>query len=104
MLDTETFDTFSNPWDLFELHRNEDIDNLRNQFPVTQLHFIATDGYTNHMRDTVDRMDDAILVSLNLKCSSNLLILFFICSLNLFVASQKWMPTPTPIYAFEIII
>ena len=76
MLDTETFDTFSNPWDLFELHRKEDIDNLRNQFPVTQLHFIATDGYTNHMRDTVDRMDDAILVSLNLKCSSNLLILF----------------------------
>lgn len=45
MLDTETFDTFSNPWDLFELHRKEDIDNLRNHFSVTQLHFIATDGY-----------------------------------------------------------
>lgn len=60
MLDTETFDTFSNPWDLFELYRKEDIDNLRNQFSVTQLHFIATDGYTNHMRDTVDQMDDAM--------------------------------------------
>ena len=60
MLDTETFNTFSNPWDLFELHRKEDIDNLRKQFPVTQLHFIATDGYTNHMRDTVDQMDDAM--------------------------------------------
>ena len=60
MLDTETFDTFSNPWDLFELHRKEDIANLRKQFPVTQLHFIATDGYTNHMRDTVDQMDDAM--------------------------------------------
>lgn len=60
MLDTETFDTFSNPWDLFELHRKEDIDRLRNQFPVTQLHFVATDGYTNHMRDTVDQMDDAM--------------------------------------------
>ena len=60
MLNTETFDTFSNPWDLFELCRKEDIDHLRNQFPVTQLHFIATDGYTNHMRDTVDRMDDAM--------------------------------------------
>jgi len=59
MLDTETFDTFSNPWDLFALHRKENIDELRNQFPVTQLHFIATDGYTNHMRDTVDQMDDA---------------------------------------------
>ena len=60
MLDTETFDTFSNPWDLFELHRKEDIDSLRKQFPVTQLHFIASDGYTNHMRDTVDQMDDAM--------------------------------------------
>ncbi len=60
LLDTETFDTFSNPWDLFELHRKEDIDNLRNQFHVTQLHFIATDGYTNHMRDTVDQMDEAM--------------------------------------------
>ena len=60
MLDTETFDTFSNSWDLFELHRKEDIDNLRNQFPVTQLHFIATDGYANYMRDTISHMDDAM--------------------------------------------
>lgn len=60
MLDTETFDTFSKPWDLFALHRKENIDELRNQFPVTQLHFIATDGYTNHMRDTVDQMDNAM--------------------------------------------
>lgn len=58
MLDTETFDTFSNPWDLFELHRKEDIDKLRSEFQVTQLHFVASDGYTNHMRETVDNMDD----------------------------------------------
>ena len=58
MLDTETFDTFSKPWDLFELYRKEDIDALRNHFEVTQLHFVATDGYTNHMRETVDQMDD----------------------------------------------
>lgn len=58
MLNTETFDTFSNPWDIFELHRKEDIDRLRSAFHVTQLHFVASDGYTNHMRDTVDRMDD----------------------------------------------
>ena len=50
MLDTETFHTFSNPWDIFQLYRKEDIDELRKQFPVTQLHFIASDGYTNHMR------------------------------------------------------
>lgn len=58
MLDTETFDTFSNPWDIFELYRKEDIDRLRAEFHVTQLHFVAADGYTNHMRETVDQMDD----------------------------------------------
>lgn len=58
MINTETFDTFSNPWDIFELCRKEDIDKLRSEFNVTQLHFVASDGYTNHMRETVDQMDD----------------------------------------------
>lgn len=58
MVNPETFDTFSKPWDIFELYRKEDIDRLRSQFPVTQLHFVASDGYTNHMRETVDQMDD----------------------------------------------
>ena len=58
MLNTETFDTFSNPWDLFELYRKEDIDQLRENFNVTQLHFVATDGYTNHIREQVDQMDE----------------------------------------------
>ena len=59
MLDPVTFETFSKPWDLFELHRKEDIDTLRSHFPVTQLHFVATDGYTYHMREVIDEMDDA---------------------------------------------
>lgn len=59
MLDIETFDTFSKPWDLFELYRKEDIDALRNHFNVTQLHFIASDGYTNHIREIINQMDDA---------------------------------------------
>lgn len=58
LLNPETFDTYSRPCDIFELHRKEDIDALRNNFNVTQLHFIATDGYANHMRDTVNQMDD----------------------------------------------
>ena len=58
MLDTETFDTFSNPWDLFELCRKEDIDKLRAHFDVTQLHFVASDGYTNHIRRTINEMDE----------------------------------------------
>lgn len=58
MLDTETFETFSQPWDLFELHRKEDIDKLRSHFAVTQLHFLATDGYANHMRQQLSEMDE----------------------------------------------
>lgn len=58
MLDPVTFETFSKPWDIFELHRKEDIDALRSRFSVTQLHFLATDGYANHMRKTLDEMDE----------------------------------------------
>lgn len=58
MLDPESFETFSKPWDIFELHRKEDIDALRSNFDVTQLHFLATDGYSNHMRAILDEMDE----------------------------------------------
>lgn len=58
MLDPETFDTFSNPWDIFELHRMEDIDALRIRFDVQRLHFVATDGYSNHIREKIDEMDE----------------------------------------------
>lgn len=57
MLETEHFKAFSNPRDLFELHRKEDIDDLMRGFNVTRLNYVAADGYTNHMRETVDSMD-----------------------------------------------
>lgn len=59
-INEKTFETFSNPRDIFELCRKEDIDKLRSEFNVTQLHFVASDGYTNHMRETVDQMDDNV--------------------------------------------
>ncbi len=58
MLDPDTFDTFSKPWDLFELHRKEDIDDLRSHLDVQQLHFLATDGYANHIRERLAEMDE----------------------------------------------
>lgn len=58
MLDPVTFRTFSRPWDLFELHRREDIEALRSHFAVTPLHLLATDGYSNHMRQVLDEMDE----------------------------------------------
>ncbi len=58
MVDPQTFETYSKPWDLFELYRKEDIEALRGGFNVTPLHFVATDGYTHHMRETVTAMSD----------------------------------------------
>ena len=58
MLETEHFKAFSHPWDLFELHRKEDIDALMYGFPTTRLHYVATDGYTNHMSEAIDNMDE----------------------------------------------
>lgn len=63
---TETFDTVSKPQDIFQMYRREDIDKLRSEFNVTQLHFISSDGLTNHMRETVDQMDEK-MYSLYLK-------------------------------------
>lgn len=58
MVDTKTFEAFSKPWDLFMLMRKENIDKLREGFDVTQLHYVAADGYANHMRETLSQMDE----------------------------------------------
>lgn len=58
LLDPESFVTTSTPEELFVLHRTEDIEDFRRKLPVTSLCFAATDGFTNHMRETVDQMDD----------------------------------------------
>lgn len=36
----------------------EDIAALRERFSVTPLELVATDGYANHMRDTLEAMDE----------------------------------------------
>lgn len=58
LINTETFETFSNPWDLFELYRIEDIKALRDVFDVTPIKLVATDGYANHMRERLAEMDE----------------------------------------------
>ncbi len=57
-LDSETFAAKSEPKDLFELVRKEDIDELMSIFPVTRLHYVATDGCALFMREAVDAMDE----------------------------------------------
>lgn len=58
MIDTSTFNAFPNPWDLFQLYRTEDINELREHFNVAHLHQFAADGYANHIRETLAEMDE----------------------------------------------
>ena len=57
LVDPVTFKAFSDPAELFQLYRKEDIDKLMSVFPVTRLHYVGTDLATNYMRQTVDEMD-----------------------------------------------
>lgn len=58
LIDSQTFAAKSEPKDLFELVRKEDIDDLMSVFPVTRLHYVAADGCALFMREAVDAMDD----------------------------------------------
>lgn len=59
LIDSKTFAAKSQPKDLFELVRKENIDDLMSSFPVSRLHYIASDGAALFMREVVDAMDDA---------------------------------------------
>lgn len=57
LLDPKTFAAKSKPKDLFELVRKETINDLMSAFPVTRLHYVAADGCSLFMRESVDAMD-----------------------------------------------
>ena len=59
-MDPVTFKASSDPAELFELYRKEDIDSLMSVFPVRRLHYVGTDMATNYMRNTVDEMDEEL--------------------------------------------
>lgn len=58
LIDPVTFKAGSDPSELFQLYRREEIDALMANFDVTRLHFVGTDLATNYMRDAVDAMDE----------------------------------------------
>jgi SAM-dependent methyltransferase len=60
LMDIETFEVISSPAELFELYRKSDIDALMSRFDTERLHYVATDGYTRHMAEAIDAMDDRI--------------------------------------------
>lgn len=60
LIDPVTFKASSDPAELFQLYRKEDIDKLMAVFPVKRLHYVGTDMATNYMRQTIDEMDDEL--------------------------------------------
>jgi len=60
LIDPVTFRAGSDPAELFELHRREDIEELRSHFPVTPLHFVASDGYAHYIRGPLAEMDEEL--------------------------------------------
>lgn len=58
LLDPQTFAAKSQPKDLFELVRKEDIDHIMSPFPVSRLHYAASDGCALLLREAIDAMDD----------------------------------------------
>lgn len=55
---TEDWHCISEPKDLFQLVRTEDIASLDAELPVRRLKLVATDGATNYKREFIDAMDD----------------------------------------------
>ena len=58
LLDAETFASKSQPKDLFELVRKENVDDLMSPFGTTRLHYVATDSCALLIREAIDAMDD----------------------------------------------
>ncbi len=55
---TDDWHCISEPKDLFELVRTEDIEALNAELPVKRLKLVAADGATNYKREYIDIMDD----------------------------------------------
>ena len=55
-IDPVTFKASSDPAELFQLYRKEDIDALMEGFATRRLHYIGVDMATNYMRQTIDEM------------------------------------------------
>ena len=60
LIDMKTFKASSDPAELFQLYRREDIDALMADFAIRRLHYVGTDMATHYMRETVDAMDDEL--------------------------------------------
>lgn len=63
LIDPVTFKAKSNPEDIFQLYRREDVDGLMKNFAVERLHYVGTDMATEYISAVVDEMDDELFNS-----------------------------------------
>lgn len=54
---TDDWHCKSDPREIFELYRTEDIDRLNAHFPLDRIKLVATDGAAHYLRDFIDTMD-----------------------------------------------
>ena len=60
LIDPVTFKASSDPAELFQLYRREEIDELMADFPVERMHFVGSDLATNYMREQIDGMEEEL--------------------------------------------
>lgn len=60
LVDFTTFKASSDPAELFQLYRREDIDALMENFSAERLHYVGTDMATNYMRQAIDEMEEEL--------------------------------------------
>ena len=60
LVDMQTFKASSDPAELFQLYRREDIDALMEGLGTERLHYVGADMATHYMRSTIDEMDEEL--------------------------------------------
>ena len=60
LVDFSTFKASSDPAELFQLYRKEEIDELMADFETERLHYVGTDMATNYMRPVIDEMEEEL--------------------------------------------
>lgn len=58
LFNPKTLEAYFTPEGIFKLNNVDEIINLSENLAVERLNLIATDGYTCHMKEAVDQMDD----------------------------------------------
>ncbi len=58
LFNPKTLEAYFTPVGIFKLNNVDEIINLSENLAVERLNLIATDGYTCHMKETVDQMDN----------------------------------------------